>query len=124
MKVLGRGRRLRERLPSIRRHRVIVKIECGDGAAYGGCGGVGNLIREERELFVEYLPSFPLLLLHLDLIFVSISVFPLAVPCFVELDIRCFTEELDVLSERHHYKIRQETGSATGNTHGLSSSQS
>jgi hypothetical protein len=43
------------------------------------------------------LPPFSFLLLHFYLIFVTVPVLTLAVTGFVELNVRCFSEELYVL---------------------------
>ena len=58
---------------------------------------LGNLLRELFELSVEHLPTFPLLLFELNLVLVSISVFPLPVTGLIELYIGGLAEELDVL---------------------------
>jgi hypothetical protein len=58
----------------------------------------------------QHLSSLPLLLLHLDLIFISISVLSFTVPRFVELDIGCLTEELDILPKGIENQFQQEAG--------------
>lgn len=66
-------------------------------STYRGGGGFGDLLGELLELSVKHLPTLALLLFELDFIFVAVSVLPLAVSSLVELHVRCFAEELDIL---------------------------
>lgn len=66
-------------------------------------GCLGNLFCESLSLLVEYSSTFALLLLHLNLIFITVAVLALPISSFVELNIRCFTEELYILNT---YKLQ------------------
>lgn len=57
----------------------------------------GDLLGEGFELSVEGLSKFSFLLLELDLVLVSVSVLPLLVSGLVELNVGCFTRELNIL---------------------------
>ncbi len=63
-------------------------------------GGFCDPLREGSELFVEHLAPFSFLLLHLYLVFVTVPVLALAVPGLVELDVRCLSVELYILTVR------------------------
>ena len=63
-------------------------------------GSFCDPLRERPELFIEHLAPFPFLLLHLYLVFVTVPVLALAVPGLVELDVRCLSVELYVLTVR------------------------
>jgi hypothetical protein len=58
---------------------------------------IHTFLCEGIELLVERMPSFPFTLLQLDLVFITVSVLPLPVPRLVELDVRRFAIELNVL---------------------------
>lgn len=53
---------------------------------------------EELEFLIEHLPPFPFLLLHLDLIFITIAMLSLPIASLVKLYVRSFAEELNVLA--------------------------
>ncbi|KAI6749055.1 hypothetical protein HG531_008002 [Fusarium graminearum] len=58
---------------------------------------LGDLLREALEQAVQLGSSSAFLLLCLELVFVTISVLALAVTRFIELDVCCFSVELDIL---------------------------
>ena len=62
--------------------------------------GFCDPLRERPELFIEHLAPFSFLLLHLYLVFVTVPVLALAVPGLVELDVRCLSVELYILTVR------------------------
>jgi len=64
---------------------------------YSCCRRLRHLLREGLEFPVQHLPSLPFLLLQLDFVFVSVTVLAFPVTRFVELDVRCLAEELDIL---------------------------
>ena len=63
-------------------------------------GGFCDPLREASELFIEHLAPFSFLLLHLYLVFITVPVLALAVPGLVELDVRCLSVELYILTVR------------------------
>jgi hypothetical protein len=65
---------------------------------HGTNGCLGDLLRKGSELLVEHLAPLSFLLLHLYLVLVAVSVFTLAVPGFVELDVRRLSVELYILT--------------------------
>lgn len=67
--------------------------------AHGTNGCLRKLLREGSELLIEHLAPLPFLLLHLYFVFVAVSVLALAVTGFVELDVRCLSEELQILTK-------------------------
>lgn len=67
---------------------------------YRANGGFCNPLREGFELFIEHLAPFSFLLFHLYLVFVTVPVLALTVPGLVELDVRCFSVELYILTVR------------------------
>ena len=62
-------------------------------------GCLSDLLRKGPELLIEHLAPFSFLLLHFDFVFVSVSVLALAVTGFVELDVRCLSVELHILTK-------------------------
>ena len=50
---------------------------------------------KELELLVEHLHPLPFLLFHLDLILVTMAMFPLPIARFLELNVRGLSEDLD-----------------------------
>lgn len=64
---------------------------------YRSRSSFGNSLRKKLKFLVKHLPSFPFLLFHLDLIFVTITMLPFSITRFIKLDVGGFSEELNVL---------------------------
>ena len=64
----------------------------------GNC--LRNFLRKRLEFPVQGMPTLSFLLLHLNLILVPVAMLALSIACLVELHVRGFAEELDVLQKQ------------------------
>ena len=64
-------------------------------------GSLCDLLRKSFELPVQELPSLPFLLFEFNLVFIAITILALAIASLIELNVRGFPVELDILLVRY-----------------------